>query len=468
MRRPPPFRRLWRLCRDESGSFAILFALLLVPIMGALGVALDVGLAYYMRSRLEHSLDATALVVGGSVGDDAGLFRRGDAFFTANYPAEKFGTPENFALSSSGDVIRVSADARMDTLFLPLIGVNEIIVSAEAEVVRSIRGLGVALVLDNTGSMNSNNNIGALREASRDLVDILFGSETVHPRLFVGLVPYSASVNPGDEAETLVAGGGTVDHTPVLDWKGCVIERPAPHTFADTSPLAQPWTPYVWAPAVDNAYDPTDPSTVRYGAAFGNGGTGPNLGCPTPIRALTNDKATLIDDIDRMEAWSRGGTFSDIGMAWGLRVLSPEPPFTQGRAWGTPKWDKAVILMTDGNNQFYRLPGWAGPNQRNDAVRSDFSGYGRLDEFGLLGTTNLGTANDVVNANLSQICQALKDRGIIVYTVTFTPNLDNETRDVYRTCATDVTKYFDSPSQDDPRASFRAIATELSMLRISR
>ena len=68
--------------------------------------------------------------------------------------------------------------------------------------------------------------------------------------------------------------------------------------------------------------------------------------------------------IDELESWSRGGTSSNFGMVWGWRTLSPR---WQG-LWGgatpadmpfdrdEPLMDKAVVLMTDGTNQFYDWP----------------------------------------------------------------------------------------------------------------
>jgi len=322
-------------------------------------------------------------------------------------------------------------------------------------------------VLDNTGSMTTSDNIGALRDAARELTDILFGGQPVHPTLRVALVPYSASVNPGAAAQGLVPGSTLVDPGNVLGWKGCVVERAGTNAVADTPASTAQWSIYKWLPAVDNSYTATKASTVRADPSYGNGGTGPNLGCPTAITPLTNQKSTIDAAIAAMRAWSRGGTFSDIGMAWGLRVLSPEPPFTEGLAWGTEKWDKAAILMTDGDNQFYKLPGNAGSNAANAKVNSDYTGYGRLDELGRIGTTNINTAKTTINARMASVCQAMKDKGITVYTITFTASTNSATRDLYRNCASSPSKYFDSPTQDELHASFRAIATELSQLRLS-
>lgn len=455
-----------RISRDERGSVAVIFAGTLIPTLLAIGLAVDTARAYAVKSQLQQALDAAALAVGSSSGTDAQLQALAQKFFDANFNTG-LATASNIQISVSGDTITATGNATVDATIMQIGGFNTITVAEQSQVVRAIRGLELAMVLDNTGSMTTSDNIGALRDAAHELTDILFGEQTVHPSLKIALVPYSASVNPGAVAEGLVPGSTVVSPTGALGWKGCVVERAGANAVADTPASTAQWSIYKWLPAVDNSYDATKASTVRSDPSYGNGGTGPNLGCPTPITPLTNVKSTIDTAISAMRAWSRGGTFSDIGMAWGLRVLSPESPFTEGLPWGTEKWDKAAILMTDGVNQFYKLPSNANPNAANSSVNSDYTGYGRLDELGRMGTTNINTAKTLINTRMASVCQAMKDKGVVIYTITFTASIDNTTRDLYRNCASSPQKYFDSPTQDELHASFRAIATELSKLRLS-
>ena len=51
------------------------------------------------------------------------------------------------------------------------------------------------------------------------------------------------------------------------------------------------------------------------------------------------------------------------------------------------------------------------------------------------------------NQQFASVCQKMKDEGIIVYTVTFTSGINNTTKDYYRECATDETKYYDAPAR---------------------
>ena len=64
--------------------------------------------------------------------------------------------------------------------------------------------LEIVLVLDNTGSMQLGGKIDALRVAAQDMVDILFGDEQTPEKLFMGLVPFVATVNIGKNMEEFV------------------------------------------------------------------------------------------------------------------------------------------------------------------------------------------------------------------------------------------------------------------------
>jgi Flp pilus assembly protein TadG len=462
------FQCLSRLRRAEDGNMIILVAISLLPVIATVGLGVDVARAYAVKSRMAAALDAAALAVGSSSGTDAQLSAVAQKFFDANYPPGALGASPSVAVKVTGDVISASASASLDTVFMKVAGIDQVPIDVQSKVNRQIAGLELAMVLDNTGSMTSNNNIQAVRDAANQMTDILFGTATVHPSLKIALVPYSAAVNPGSVAPGLITSGDTYAPGSALGWKGCVVERAGSNGDGDTSAAVAPWTRYNWLPALDNNYSLTNASTVLSNPSNGNASTGPNLGCPTAITPLTNVKADLTPAINAMEAWSRGGTLSDVGMAWGLRVLSPEPPFTEGLPWNTPKWSKAVILMTDGDNLLYKLTSNTGTNKVNNAVNSDYSAYGRLDELGRIGTTSTTTAKTIINNRLSGVCDAMKAKNIIVYTVTFTSGINQATKDIYKSCASDPSKYFDSPTQDELKSSFRAIATSLSNLRVSQ
>lgn len=65
-------RWLTRLFRRERGATAVLFALLIVPLIGATAISVDVGALYAERAQLQNGADAAALAVAADCADAGG------------------------------------------------------------------------------------------------------------------------------------------------------------------------------------------------------------------------------------------------------------------------------------------------------------------------------------------------------------------------------------------------------------
>jgi hypothetical protein len=158
------------------------------------------------------------------------------------------GTPTTPAMSFSNNnnVINVSASATVPTSLMAIVGVNSITVSASSQVTRQSLGLEVALILDNTGSMLSNNNMQAMIADARQFVNILFGANTSNNLLKVSVVPFVTAVNVGDLAPSIIQAGslptynGNTIHYNQPDptqWKGCVEEPDSPADQSESQAL---------------------------------------------------------------------------------------------------------------------------------------------------------------------------------------------------------------------------------------
>ena len=86
---------------------------------------------------------------------------------------------------------------------------------------------------------------------------------------------------------------------------------------------------------------------------------------------------------------------------------------------------KVIIMMTDGNNTMHR----------------NYSAYGRTSQHNI--------DPDDLDDRFAEVCENAKDDGIIIYTITFTSSIDDDTKDFYRNCATSETQYYDAPEQED-------------------
>tara|TARA_Y100000815_G_scaffold150594_2_gene136636 strand:+ start:132091 stop:133602 length:1512 start_codon:yes stop_codon:yes gene_type:complete len=474
------FGRLKALRDERSGAMAVNFALLLIPLLASVGLSIDGSRFLLTRYHLQSAVDRAALAVATIYQGQSTLDAIATQYVTKNFSLSET-TLGEVSTSVSGDIITVDGTATMKTLFMSILEVSEVQVSVTTKVKRAGGGLLVSLVLDNTGSMwsGSPSKISSLRSASDILVDAIFDGETEPDDLRVAIVPYAATVNPGSIADTIVDTHSYGLRTDDIDgWKGCVMERAGADSIADTGPDVAKWSPFFWEPSVDNDYDLDDPDTIHPGGYYNsNGITGPNIGCPTPILPLTKSYSDVDAAVDALTAWNRGGTLGDIGMAWGIRTLSPGVPFDQSTEvdpktgatlWDSPRWRKAIVMMTDGDNVFYDLPGSAGPNEAHPG-KSDYTAYGRLGESqanAIFETNNKNLANEIVDDRLLSLCAQAKDKDIIVYTVTFGSSPSAATRQTFQDCASDPGKYYHAPSNTELENAFGTIGAELSKLRI--
>lgn len=459
-------RKYWS---SKSGAIALMFGMMLPILIGVAGVSLDYSRAYLVKQRLAQALDAAALAAAASSTDSAVIEQKVLDFFEANYPSGELGITFTPSVVIVGDEVQVSGTAQYDTLFLGVLGIDVIDVEAATTVIREVQGIEVVLVMDNTGSMNTNNNIGALRNAASNFVYIMYGidpdeGEAADPSTLdematrdtdyikIGLVPYSSSVNVGPYGLGVDKAGdsyGTafVNNPQALSyttssnnnsWMGCVLAHDYPD---DTTDHTGPWDMYRYC------RDSNDDPYCDLGSYWSGGvqhfyvNHKPNYYCPqTPLTPLVTSPTELKGAIDTMTA--NGYTYGNYGMVWGYRVISPEAPFEEGVEWSNQYWRKAVVMMTDGVNTMHYRYSTYGPTQDHNITPGD------------------------LNDRFADVCNNLKDDGVIVYTVTFYSGVDENTKDFYRECATSEDHYHDAPNQTDLIDVFETISRELSNLHI--
>ncbi len=463
-------RRLLRdLLRDNRGVTALFVGLALLPLMAGVGLAVDSMQGYLIKTKLSKALDTAGLAAGrAAFGPSPEVDAEG--FFHANFQADVLHvTVTNFSvtLDASKEFITVEAAVEMPTSFMWIFGNQTMTVSARTVIHRVVTGLELALVLDNTGSMRSGGKMDAMKAAAHELIDIVFGDNETVESLWVALVPYTATVNIGPERTEWLDPGDRFFDVPdpfvLSDWKGCVEARPVPFDSIDATPTAVPFASYFYAADLDNIWPPVDETN---GAQ--NDGHGPNLGCGPAITPLIESKTDVHAAITEMLPWHRGGTAGNLGLAWGWRTVSPAwrdlwggaTPATLPLDYDTPLMEKVVVMLTDGQNQFYDWPGGNGAGPQG----SDYTAYGRLFDFGF---PTLDAARAELDSRMAATCQAMKDAGIILYTITFGPSPNASTQNLFRDCATTPARYFHAPSNGELADAFRTIGGQLSNLRIA-
>jgi Flp pilus assembly protein TadG len=184
---------------------------------------------------------------------------------------------------------------------------------------------------------------------------------------------------------------------------------------------------------------------------------GPNYMCKTrAILPLTTSKSDAETAVNAMIA--DGNTNISEGTAWGLRVLSPTEPFTDGLAYNDANNRKVMIVMTDGDNYL---------DDRETHNKSIYAayGYGSKNRLGTTYTASSYTTN--LNSKTQAACANAKAAGIVVYTIAFGTNISATGLSLLQQCATSTDHAFRATNTTALNQAFQNIGREISKLRIS-
>lgn len=189
--------------------------------------------------------------------------------------------------------------------------------------------------------------------------------------------------------------------------------------------------------------------------AYAQTTSGPNAYCiGSSMTAMTQSNQTIENALSGMTAL--GNTFINQGLVWGWRMLSPKWRGYWGGDmdannlplnYGTPHMQKAVVLLSDGENYF---------------SSGIYTAYSYLSN-NRLGTTTPSTAANILDARTLKVCQSMKDQGVIIYAIALGDDIE-----LLKSCATGNNYYFHVPSAAELTSAFKQIADSLSNLRVSK
>ena len=235
------FRKFWA---DRRGNFAMMTVICMLPIMGGLAIAVDYAEMTRERSQALSALDAAGIAAARvylSGMSDADVKKYAEDFFKANSngldPSKVQLTLVLPKDNVGGGTLKLSAAMQYDPYFLPvltsMLGKNAVtsVDFSETSEIRLKNTLEVALVLDNSGSMDflggssTSKRIDLLKAAAKELVTTLAKGadqmKQVQLPVQFSLVPFASSVNigPANETETWMdLDGVSPIHHENFDW----------------------------------------------------------------------------------------------------------------------------------------------------------------------------------------------------------------------------------------------------------
>jgi len=441
--------------RDRSGNVAMVFALMAVVLMLAVGAAVDIGRWLYAREQTLSAVDA-GLLAGGrwletNSTDNAGAIAAAQNLYTQNTTSRLPVVNDNisFAVSSDGMSVTASGTAYIKTLFLPLAGINQLpLIStgqqpiAQAQLAVGGNGgqnLEVAMMLDITGSM-SGQKIQDLQTSATDLVNILVWSDQSKYTSKVSIAPFTADIRLPSTALNAARGSGLPTSEKVNGrtyyLSDCVVERIGTQKYTDAAPGAGQY--------VMGEYTSTH-TTV-------NGTKKGVCTVQSTVQPLTSDKTTLLNEINSLVAG--GETAGHLGTAWAWYTLSPNWnslwPSNGAAPYGSANLQKIAILMTDGDYNIQY-------SSKGIGVDSNYTG------------SCPDAANGCSGAQALSQCAAMKAAGITIYTVGFTiPSTDTTAINLLTQCASDPSMFYSAADGTQLEQAFRDIAIKLSSLYLSK
>ena len=186
---------------EHPGRCRPLMAVVAVPVLAVVGMAVDYTRANAARTAFQVSLDATALMLSKTAANDEALQTHATDTFNALYKHPEVSnitvTPEYSA--AAGSKLTLHGTGVINTNFLGVIGVSTIDISASSVSTWGNTRLRVALVLDNTGSMASSGKMTALKTASHNLLNQLKDAAYKPEDVYISIVPFSKDVNFGSD-----------------------------------------------------------------------------------------------------------------------------------------------------------------------------------------------------------------------------------------------------------------------------
>ena len=147
----------------QRGAVSIIVAASIVLLIGVLGLAVDAGMGYMVKAKLDAATDAAAIAAGEAVttgsnqaAQSANAITAANTFFAANYPAGYLGTTASLntpsvAFNQGTITINTSAQASFPVSFMRLFGFNLLNVASASQTVR--KDLDLVLIIDTTSSM---------------------------------------------------------------------------------------------------------------------------------------------------------------------------------------------------------------------------------------------------------------------------------------------------------------------------
>jgi len=186
----------------EKGITLVIGTVSMLMIVPMMGMAIDVGFLYAVKSKMQAAVDGAALAAARSLNDgstasaqQSAAQTQGVTWFYANFPSNYLGVSSvnmttssvTYSTASNIQTIAISASANVDALFMRWLGFSTTTVAASGTASR--RDLVVMMVLDRSFSIDIEGECATMRAAAK-----AFTGQFAEGRDYIGMVSFSDDV----------------------------------------------------------------------------------------------------------------------------------------------------------------------------------------------------------------------------------------------------------------------------------
>ncbi len=527
--------------REEDGAMIIFGLYILVAMMIVSGIAFDLMRFETERMRTQSAIDRSVLAAA-SLSQPLTAQEVVESYF------EKSGVTGNVNISEERGINfrTVSASSRVEvpTRFLRMVdrtmllgqlspklavhdGVFTLGAASGATAIENIPNVEISLVLDNSGSMNSNNRLTNLKTAAREFIHAMQCNPsdpnpaaecTVEEgRVTISIVPYNEQATVGEDLlrHLNVTNEHSYSHCVDFQTSDYFTTAIGPDTPLQRTGHFDPWT-------ARNGLNPAN-----------NGLTVPDhVICKThPGGVFTVFEDNPVQATQRMNMLNVGGDTSiEIGMKWGSALLDPamrpvidamiDEGVVQEIVRGRPtdysdnETIKVVVVMSDGQNtgnhellpqyrsglsEFWRndedgrysiyrastnryywphIQAWRdwpwgnGSGEPGNAIQQTYPEVWAAvrtryyyQTYSWLDRPDFRNLGAIKDSRLNSICNATKSNGVVIFAIGF--EAPNAGREALRNCASSFNHYFDASGLEisDVFASIAAAINNLKLIQ---
>ena len=221
------------LFKKEGGQVAILFGLVLIPLVAVAGFAIDFQQTVKRKAKAQLIMDSAVLAAArvkqtGATNDEVKVAVQQFMDGQLNGLTGLSCTPAVVTVSTTDEEIDAQMRCRQTTSLMKVVGQDHMPFTVISGSEYGIDKIDVAFMFDVSGSMNSSNRLTNLKVAAQDAVDILLPVDA-SPELIentrLAMVSYNGMVDAGDYFEDVtgveptrtythtIAGYGPDDYT---------------------------------------------------------------------------------------------------------------------------------------------------------------------------------------------------------------------------------------------------------------